>query len=65
MSTAARKARKRAGVQFTHPTKVGTPIEDRALPVVRKYVRGAWITGTSNRAAAKAQRVLKALRGDR
>lgn len=36
MSTAARKARKRAGIQFQHPVKVGTPIEQRAVPAVYK-----------------------------
>lgn len=30
MSTAARKARKRAGIQFAHAVKVGTPLQDRA-----------------------------------
>lgn len=30
MSTTARKARKRAGIQFTKPQKVGTPVHERA-----------------------------------
>jgi hypothetical protein len=29
MSTAARKARKKAGIQFSKPAKVGTPFFDR------------------------------------
>lgn len=29
MSTAARKARKRAGIKFSKPAKVGTPITER------------------------------------
>lgn len=34
MSTAARKARKRAGIPFSKPAKVGTPPEERS------YVNG-------------------------
>jgi hypothetical protein len=30
MATAARKARKRAGIKFNKPAKVGTPLEDRS-----------------------------------
>jgi hypothetical protein len=30
MSNAARKARKRSGIKFIHPTKVGTPFLERA-----------------------------------
>jgi len=30
VSTAARKARKRAGIKFEHTAKVGTPLQDRA-----------------------------------
>jgi len=30
MATAARKARKRAGIKFEKPAKVGTPIMERA-----------------------------------
>lgn len=39
MSTAARKARKRAGIKFTKAPKVGTPVAERAfvtMPVVRR-----------------------------
>lgn len=40
MSTAARKARKRAGIPFAHkPAKVGTPVAERSFvtaPVVRR-----------------------------
>jgi hypothetical protein len=40
MSTAARKARKRAGIKFeSKPQKVGTPVEDRSFvkaPVMRQ-----------------------------
>jgi len=36
MSTTARKLRKRSGVKFVHPAKVGTPLEDRSSqPVMR------------------------------
>lgn len=36
MSNAARKARKRAGIKFVKPAKVGTPLEDRHVPLVLK-----------------------------
>lgn len=36
MSTTARKLRKRGGVKFVHPVKVGTPLEQRSSqPVMR------------------------------
>lgn len=36
MSTTARKLRKRSGLKFVHPTKVGTPLEQRSSqPVFR------------------------------
>lgn len=31
MANAARKARKRAGIQFVHPAKTPTPFFDRAI----------------------------------
>ncbi|WP_336631408.1 MULTISPECIES: hypothetical protein [unclassified Microbacterium] len=34
MSTAARKARKRAGIPFTKPAKTPTPVEDRTATKV-------------------------------
>lgn len=34
MSTAARKIRKRSGEKFVRIAKVGTPLEDRQVPVV-------------------------------
>ncbi len=40
MSTAARKARKRAGIPFVKAQKVGTPVEERSFvtgPVFRRY----------------------------
>lgn len=40
MSTAARKARKRAGIPFTKPQKSPTPVADRAFvtqPVTRRF----------------------------
>ena len=36
MSNTARKARKKAGIQFSKPAKVGTPPYERAIPEVRK-----------------------------
>jgi hypothetical protein len=36
MSNTARKARKRARVQFEKPAKVGTPIDERAIPQVTR-----------------------------
>ena len=37
MSTAARKARKRAGIPFTKPPKVGTPLEERSFVTAEVY----------------------------
>lgn len=58
MSNAARKARKKAGIQFSKPAKVGTPPHERAIPEVFKRdgflgVLGMW---PSNRAKAKIAR---------
>lgn len=56
MSTAARKARKRAGIPFTKPVKVPTPVEDRASTkkagerLLRRVLR---MTGNDPEAAAK------------
>lgn len=62
MSTAARKARKRAGIKFEKAPKVGTPIQERAW--FSALVWGA--PGTRfeakqrRRSAAKRQRALEA-----
>lgn len=58
MSNAARKARKKAGIQFSKPAKVGTPPHVREIPQVFKRggfgrVLGMW---PSNRAQAKIAR---------
>ena len=37
MSTAARKARKRAGIKFEKPAKVGTPLELRRATIEREW----------------------------
>lgn len=37
MSTAARKARKRAGIKFEKPAKVGTPMELRAVSISAQW----------------------------
>jgi hypothetical protein len=64
VSTAARKARKRAGEKFEKAPKVGTPVEERAIPQVMKHDRvfgyGAF---PSNRAAKKVADRKKLLAG--
>lgn len=37
MSTAARKARKRAGIRFEKPAKVGTPVAFRRATIEREW----------------------------
>lgn len=49
MPTAARKARKRAGIKFVHPTKVGTPYMERVIPMVYNDA----LSGPSARARKK------------
>ncbi|MBF4574712.1 hypothetical protein [Frondihabitans sp. VKM Ac-2883] len=48
MSNTARKARKRAGVQFVHPVKTGTPVAERRVsdyqppaPLVERIAKAA------------------------
>lgn len=53
MSNTQRKARKKAGIQFKRTPKVGTPLDERAVPVVQKTIRNIPTTGQSNRAAKK------------
>lgn len=54
MSTAARKARKRAGEKFHHPEKVATPITERHIPEVVRRGKTGFGFYPSNRAAKKA-----------
>ncbi|MDY7542650.1 MULTISPECIES: hypothetical protein [unclassified Cryobacterium] len=59
MSTAARKARKRAGIKFEKAAKVGTPFKERAwyaLPILDIKSAGGW----RNRSAKKLQAALDA-----
>ena len=53
MSTKARKARKRAGIPFVKAPKVGTPLEERAVPLVSRKVDGVLGWHPSNRAVKK------------
>lgn len=56
MSTAARKARKRAGIPFTKPTKVPTPVEERTstkLAIERKLDSTLRKVGGDSKAAAE------------
>lgn len=50
MSTAARKARKRAGIRFEKPAKVGTPVMQRSVPLV---MDGSGMLWPSKRARRK------------
>lgn len=52
MGNAARKARKRAGVQFEHPVKVGTSILLRQIPVIAR-------TGDTAKFGAYSRRLLR------
>jgi hypothetical protein len=63
MSTAARKARKRAGIPFTKAPKIPTPVEQRAFvtqPVPRRFgdampagmARAPWAPRSPKRVAA-------------
>jgi hypothetical protein len=60
MGNAARKARKRAGIKFSKPAKVATPLEDRSIPAVTKKTPFGMVTGQSNRAVAKLVRMIEA-----
>lgn len=65
MSTKARKARKRAGVKFEKANagaaKVGTPVEERSVPLVLKKRDGAFGYFPSNRALRKVADRVKLL----
>lgn len=53
MGNAARKARKREGIKFTKPQKVGTPPINRNIDVVKRERSGATVIDISNRKAKK------------
>ena len=63
MSTAARKARKRAGERFTKAQKVPTPVEERhatqkaGAALLRRMLRASG--GNTTAAAAKLQALAK------
>lgn len=61
MSNAARKARKRNGEKFVRTEKVGTPIVNRAIPLVRRYVRGVETLSPSRSVMRRRARQLDAL----
>lgn len=63
MSTAARKARKRAGIKFEKAPKVGTPLEDRTVPMVQRMVKGMFRILPSARARKRIKRQLDASAG--
>lgn len=56
MSTTARKIRKAAGVKFQHPTKVGTPLAERAVPFTLKRRGGHTIESVGTRAMQRKRR---------
>lgn len=62
MSTAARKARKRAGIKFTKTPKVGTPFLERSwvTALVMHPVSKRYPLGMAPRSAKKIARALKA-----
>ena len=54
MSTAARKARKAAGVSFERAPKVGTPLAERVIPLTQDRRSGLLVP--SKRATRKLER---------
>ncbi len=63
MGNTERKARKRAGIPFVHPVKVGTARSDRAVPQVRKKVDGIFGIFPSNRAMKRLKQQQDAAEG--
>ncbi|MFE4469516.1 hypothetical protein ACFRFH_11940 [Leifsonia sp. NPDC056824] len=51
-----RKARKRAGIKFSKPAKVGTPLELRAINTVTKKVDEVLMTVPSGRGKKRIKR---------
>jgi hypothetical protein len=63
MSNTARKARKRAGIKFSKPARIATPLEDRSIPAVTDKngrVKGPDVTHMSNRAVMRLARMIQA-----
>ncbi len=56
MSNTARKIRKAAGIRFTHPTKVGTPLAERAVPFTWKRRNGGMVESVGTRAMQRKRR---------
>lgn len=68
MANAARKERKRLGIKIVKAAKVGTPPEDRAIPVVQDRAgrsAGIVITHPSNRAVTRIKRRFGHVFGDK
>lgn len=63
MSNTARKARKRAEIKFEKAPKVGTPREERAVPMVQRKVKGVLRTLPSARALKRIKRQQDAAAG--
>jgi hypothetical protein len=59
MSTAARKARKRAGEKFVRPEKVGTPVEERGVDLAKQDALTARMQQELERFARNARVALK------
>lgn len=64
MANTERKARKRAGIQFTKPAKIGTPLSERAIPFVMDSngkPSGVAVQHPSKRYAKKLQKTIEFL----
>lgn len=61
MATAGRKARKRAGIKFVHPTKVATPLSARSFVTepVRRMTGDAMPIGAHKLSAHRSPRRVK------
>lgn len=68
MSTAARKARKRAGIPFTKPAKTPTPVEERsetkldADRLIRRVARSLRLAGEQATDEAIAAEIKKGVK---
>jgi len=63
MANAERKARKRAGIKFSKPEKIGTPLEERSIPAVtdrQGRAKGPLVPHASNRAIMRLARMIDA-----
>jgi hypothetical protein len=61
MSTAARKARKRRGEKIVRVEKIGTPVAERSIPIIRRMINGVDHLSPSRSAMRRRDRHLAAI----